>query len=203
MRKIGISLLMGFLVFAGSTVFSQKLKSGDLSVLKGQKVINIQYDFSKMKVGKYVSEEEYISDGTSDRNKKKAGSGDEWATKWRSDKNERFQPKFETNLNGKLNNCGLEGKPNTADAQYTMIVHINGLEQGFQSGVGPSRPASIDLLIDIVDTKAPDKSLALIAYPKCQSVNMMGYDYDTGSRVMSCFDRAGDDVGKLICKNLK
>jgi len=203
MKKIGILLLMSFFIFAGSSVFSQKLKSGNLAELKGQKVINIKYDYSSMKVGKYKSEEEYIANGTADRNKKKAGSGDEWATKWRSDKSDRFQPKFETNLNEKLNNCGLQGKENASDAQYTMIVHINALEQGFQSGVGPSKAAYIDLVIDIVDSKVADKALATIAYPKCQSVNMMGYDYDTGTRVMSCFDRAGDDVGKLICKNLK
>ncbi|MCX6285712.1 MAG: hypothetical protein NTY96_01180 [Bacteroidetes bacterium] len=203
MKKIGILLLTCFFLLAGSSVFSQKLKSGDLSLLKGQKVINLQYDYSKMKVGKYVSEEEYIADGTADRNKKKEGSGEEWAAKWRTDKGTRFQPKFETNLNGKLNKCGLEGKSNATDAQYTLILHVTALEQGFQSGIGVSKPAYIDLVIDIVDSKAPDKPLAIISYPKCQSVNMMGYDYDTGSRVMSCFDRAGDDIGKLICKNLK
>jgi len=203
MKKIGILLLISCFAFAGSSVFSQKLKSGSLSVLKGQKVINIQYDYSKLKVGKFDSEEAYITDGTADRNKKKAGSGDEWAVKWRTDKEARFQPKYETNLNGKLENCGLTGKPNATDAQYIMIVRMTFLEQGFQSGMGVSKPAYIGLVIDIVDSKAPDTPLAIIEYPKCQSVNMMGYDYDTGSRVMSCFDRAGDDIGKLICKNLK
>jgi len=172
-------------------------------MLKGQSLVNIQYDYSKMKVGKYENEEAYIADGTADRNKKKAGSGDEWATKWRTDKEERFQPMFEKNFNGKINDCGLAGKPNATDAPYTIIVRVTGLEQGFQSGVGVSKPAYINLVVEIVDSKAPDKALAVIEYPKCQSVNMMGYDYDTGSRVMSCFDRAGDDIGKLICKNLK
>lgn len=203
MKKIGILFLMSFFVFTGSNGFSQKLKSGDLSVLKGQKYISIQYDYSKMKVGKYDSEEEYIAAGTTDRNKKKEGSGDEWATKWKSDKTDRFQPMFEKRLNSMLSNCGLEGKPEIPDAQYTMIVHITALEQGFQSGVGFSKPAYIDLLVDIVDSKAPDKPLATIVFTKCQSVSMMGYDYDTGSRIMSCFDRAGDDIGLLIWKNLK
>jgi hypothetical protein len=203
MKKIGILFLMSFFVFAGSNGFSQKLKSGDLSILKGQKVINLQYDYSKMKVGKYDNEEEYIKDGTADRNQKKPGSGDEWATKWRSDKEDRFQPMFERKLNEMLDKCGLESKLNATDAQYTMIVHITTMEQGFQSGVGFSKPAYIDLVVDIVDSKAPDKPLATIAYPKCQSVNMMGYDYDTGSRILSCFDRAGDAIGLLIWKDVR
>jgi len=46
-----------------------------------------------------------------------------------------------------------------------------------------------------------DKPLAVIDLPKLQSVNMMGYDYDTGSRIQSCYDRAGDELGKFLCKN--
>lgn len=203
MKKLGLLLLIGLFVVAGNSVFSQKLKSGSLSVLKGQKVINMQYDYSAMKVGKFDNEEAYIADGTADRNKKKEGSGDEWAAKWRSDKEQRFQPMFEKNFNAKLEDCGLSAKPNATDAQYTLIFKVNQLEQGFQSGVGVSKPAYIDITIELVDSKAPGTPLATIVYPKCQSVNMMGYDYDTGSRVMSCFDRAGDDLGKLICKNLK
>jgi hypothetical protein len=30
---------------------------------------------------------------------------------------------------------------------------------------------------------------------------MGGYDFDTGARVQSCFDRAGDDFGKFFVKN--
>ena len=110
MKKIGILLVMSFFVFSGSKIFSQKLKSGDLSVLKGQKVINLQFDYSKMKVGKFDNEEEYIKTGTADRNKKKEGAGDAWAVKWRSDKTERYQPAFVESFNKKADDCNLEVK---------------------------------------------------------------------------------------------
>jgi hypothetical protein len=203
MKKTVILLFISMLLLTGGKAFSQKLKSGSLSVLKGQKVLNLQYDYSKMKVGKFETEEAYVADATSDRNKKKEGSGDEWASKWRSDKEQRFQPMFEKNFNGKISDCGLSAVPNSTDAQYTMIFRVTALEQGFQSGVGVSKPAYISIVVEIVDSKAPETPIATIEYPKCQSVNMMGYDYDTGSRVASCFDRAGDDIGKLFCKNMK
>ena len=63
MKKIGILLFMCFLVLSGSKVFSQKLKSGSLSVLKGQKVVNLQFDYAKMKVGKFDNEEESLLSG--------------------------------------------------------------------------------------------------------------------------------------------
>jgi hypothetical protein len=33
------------------------------------------------------------------------------------------------------------------------------------------------------------------------SINMMGYDYDTGGRIQSAYDRAGDHLGAFLVKN--
>jgi len=202
MKKISFLLLAGTFLLSIGMVNAQKLKSGDIKVLKGQTTLNLQYDYSTMAVGKFKNEMDYISNGTADRNKKKEGSGDEWARKWESDKTERFQPTFEKNLNAKLSDVGITGKEGATDAKYTMIVRVTFLEQGFQSGMGVSKPAHINMLIDLVETANPGTPVAVIAYDKIQSVNMMGYDFDIGSRVQSCFDRAGDNIGKLIEKNL-
>jgi len=179
---------------------AQKLKSGDLKMLKGQSVLNIQYDYSKMMVGK-KSADDYVADGIVDRNKKKAGSGDEWAIKWKSDRSDRFQPTFERNFNDKTSGAGTTVKEEATDAKYTLIVRVTFFEPGFQSGVGISKPASLDMIIDVVETSTPVNVLASVEYKKIPSKNMMGYDFDAGSRVQSCFDRAGDDFGKFFYKN--
>ncbi len=203
MKKIAFLLLTMVFMFTVGSLQAQKIKEGSLAALKGQTVVNIQYDWSKMSVGKFKSEQAYVEDGIADRNKKKPGTGDEWAVKWNSDKAERFQPMFEKELNDQLKNCGLSGTMNASDAQYTLIVITTFMEQGFQSGVGVSKPATINMVVDLVETANPGNVLAKIVYDKVPSVNMMGYDFDTGSRVMSCYDRAGGNIGKLICKNLK
>jgi hypothetical protein len=203
MKKMIVVLFCGLLLASSGLLYGQKIKSGDFKVLQGQSTLNLQYDYSNMAVGKFKVEEEYIKDGIADRNKKKPGSGDEWAQKWASDKSERFQPMFEKNLNGEIKDCGLTGVPNAGDAKYTLIVRTTFLEQGFQSGVGPSKPAYINLVVDLVETANPGTILATIEYPKVQSANMMGYDYDTGGRIMSCYDRAGGNIGNLSCKNMK
>jgi hypothetical protein len=182
------------------TATAQKLKTGDLKMLKGQSVLNIRYDYSKMMVGKKTAEE-YVNDGIAERNKKKAGSGDEWAVKWQSDRTERFQPSFERNFNRKTSESGTIVKPEANDAKYTIIVRVNFYEPGFQSGVGVSKAASLSMVIDVVETGAPDKTLATIEYAKIPSKSMMGYDFDAGARIESCFDRAGDDYGKFFVKN--
>ena len=49
----------------GITLFSQcKQVSGDISVLKGQSVINLQYDYSNMAVGKFKNEADYVAKRT-------------------------------------------------------------------------------------------------------------------------------------------
>ncbi len=201
MKRIALMLLVGIFITAGGSLFAQKLKSGSLSALKGQSSVNLQYDYSQLKVGK-LAEADYIAKGINDRNKKQAGSGETWAVAWGNDKTARFQPMFEKNLNGKLENCGLNATENAPDATYTLVVHINFIEPGFQSGVGMSKPAMVNMVIDLVESGNPGTPIATIDYPKIQSVNMAGYDFDNGSRIQSCFDRAGDNAGKFICKSI-
>jgi hypothetical protein len=181
--------------------FGQKLKSGDFKALKGQTTVNLKYDYSNMAVGKYKSADEYLADGIADRNKKKPGSGDEWAAKWKADRTEQFQPAFERELNDELKGYGLVAKENATDATYTLIISTTFLEPGFQSGMGVSKAATINLVVDLVETAAMDKVLAKIVYDKVPSANMMGYDYDAGKRIESCYDRAGGNIGNVIEKN--
>lgn len=200
MKRLSVIFLVSIFTFSFGPTMAQKLKSGDLKMLKGQSVLNIQYDYSKMMVGK-KSADDYVADGIVDRNKKKAGSGDEWAIKWKSDRSDRFQPTFERNFNDKTSGAGTTVKEEATDAKYTLIVRVTFFEPGFQSGVGISKPASLDMIIDVVETSTPVNVLASVEYKKIPSKNMMGYDFDAGSRVQSCFDRAGDDFGKFFYKN--
>jgi len=202
MKKLSVFLLILDFVFFAGHVFSQKLKSGDLEVLKGQTTINLKYDYSSMAIGKFKNEKDYIENGIKERNNKIPRSGDEWAKKWESDKAERFQPMFEKNFNAKLSDIGITAKEGATDAKYTLIIKTVFLEQGFQSGVGISKSAYINMIVDLVETSNPSIVTAKIEYIKIPSVNMMGYDFDTGTRIQSCYDRAGSNIGKLIVKSL-
>jgi hypothetical protein len=191
MKKAGILLLMGIFMLTTINIFAQKLKSGDVKMLKGQTVLNLQYDYSNIAVGKYKVEKEYVANRTEDMNKKKPGSGDQWAEAWVNDRKARFQPMFET---------GVIAKEGATDAKYTLIIRTTFVEPGFNVGI-TRKNAYIDMTVEIIETAAPDKVLADIEMKGLQSVNMMGYDFDTGVRIQSCYDRGGDYLGKFLVKN--
>ncbi|MFC2102298.1 hypothetical protein ACFLS7_04820 [Bacteroidota bacterium] len=198
MKRIALTLLVGVFITAGGSLFAQKLKSGSFSALKGQTSVNLQYDYSNMKVGKYKNADEYVAKRVKDMNKKKAGTGDTWAVAWENDRSARFQPMFEKNFNGNADKCGLAGKEG-ADATYTLIIKTVFTEPGYNIGVS-RKNAYINMVVDLVETANPGTVLGSCEYKNIQSVNMGGYDYDTGTRIQSCYDRAGDKIGNFVCK---
>jgi hypothetical protein len=198
-------LLTGIFMFSGLMMFGQKLISGDVKVLKGQTIINLQFDYSKVAVGKFKSEDDYIANGVAERNKKKAGSGDEWAEKWKSDRKNRFNPAFEKEFNDAVRAYGVKGKEDAVEAKYTLICRTTFVEPGFNASMAVSfakKPAYVEMTVDLVETSNPEAILATIELKKVESKSMGGYDYDTGGRIESCYERAGDMTGSFLKKNV-
>ena len=192
---------MGAFLFPGITMFAQcKLVSGSVSVLKGQSVINLQYDYSKMAVGKFKSADDYVADRTADMNKKKPGDGDRWAEAWRNDRTSRYQPMLEKNLNQIVGKFNVSCKENATDARYTLIIRTTFTEPGYNIGISRQN-AWIKMEVDLVETANPGTVLASMQMKREDSANMMGYDYDTGGRIQSAYDRAGDHLGAFLVKN--
>ncbi len=200
MKKLSMFILAGMVVLIAGNVSGQKLKSGSFSALKGQTVINLQYDYTNMAVGKFKNEQDYIAKHSADMNKKEAGTGDKWSESWVSDRAARFQPMFEKNLNAKINGMGVTAKPDATDAKYTLIVKTVFTEPGYNVGVSRQN-AYINMMVDLVETANPGTVLGTVELKNVQSVNMMGYDFDTGGRIQSCYDRAGDWMGNFLIKN--
>jgi len=201
MKKVCMLLSAGLFLFATGHLFAQKLVSGSFDALKGQKTVNIQYDYSKMAVGKFSNEQDYINKRTADMNKKEAGTGDTWAKAWIADRDNRFHPMFEKNLNGKLAEYGVTCGQNAKDATYTFVFHVLFTEPGFIVGV-TRQNAFINVVVDVVETANPGTVLGSMSMNKVQSVYMGGYDFDTGTRIQSCYDRAGDWLGSFLIKNV-
>lgn len=193
-------LLAGLILLVAGDLSAQKLKSGSFTTLKGQTVINLQYDYSGMAVGKFENEQDYINKRVADLNKKEAGTGDKWAEAWVADRDGRFHPMFEKNLNVKLDAVGAVGKQNATDAKYTLIVRTLFTEPGYNIGV-TRQNAYINMMVDLVETSNPGTVIGTVELKNAQSVYMGGYDFDTGSRIQSCYDRAGDWLGNFLLKN--
>ncbi len=213
MKKLSIVLLTFCFMLATDALHAQKIKSGDIKNLSGQKTINVTYDYSATAVGKFKTEKEYLDAGIADRNNKKPGSGDDWAAKWISAKKDRFEPAFEEAFNKQSDECGMEIKTDLT-ANYTLVVRTNFVEQGVETvAMGAAKSAQIDLIVDLIATSSPDKILASIemndAKPKSNMRMSVGgvpvskEVYDPGARIAECYETAGKQIAKLICKQLK
>ncbi len=194
MKKILFLVLLA-LSFSG---FAQKIKlvSGSLAPLKGEKVLNTEFTYENMKVGKYDKEEDYIAKKKAEYNEKEPGRGDTWSKAWVDDRKERFEPQFrELFVN--------YAKMSTVDpgAKYTMIVHTTFTEIGYNIGIS-SMPAYINFEVNIVETANHNTVVATITIIKAPGRSAFGMDFDTGLRLQEAYAKAGKELGQFLIKNI-
>jgi hypothetical protein len=189
-------IICAALLIAGSS-FGQKMKvtSGDLSALKGTKMLKIEYDYSDMSVGDFDKEDDYIAKRVTEMNEKEAGTGDNWKVKWFEDRQTRYEPKFEE-LFSKYAASVESGKDVGSD--IVMHVHTIFTEPGFNVGV-MRRPSLINL---VVTFSKGGEQLVVVTVDKCPGSDAMGMDFDTGWRISEAYAKAGKAIGKYISKYL-
>jgi hypothetical protein len=107
---------------------------------------------------------------------------------------------LEKNLNDRTSKVGVSCKENATDAKYTLIIRTTFTEPGFNVGI-TRQNAWIRVEVDLVETANPGTVLAHLQMKREDSINMMGYDYDTGTRIQSAYDRAGEHLGSFLLKN--
>jgi hypothetical protein len=180
------------------TGFAQEvdMTKGDLSILKGETTINIEFTYEKMAVGDFSKEADYIKKKTEELNAKEPGSGDIWAIKWAEDKKQKFEPKFI------LGFTNLSKMTVSADAKYTLIFNTRFLEPGYSIGVS-KRNAGIDGSVTIVETAKREKKLIVLSVEKPGENMFRGAAFDAGSRIADAYYLSGQKIGKFILKNSK
>lgn len=202
MKSIKLTLIALFVGFI-STSFAQSIKviEGTLAPLKGSGTLNVEYDWSEFRVGKFATEKEYLTKKTTEYNEKEAGKGDKWAESWKADKAGRFQPEFE-NLFNKYSTKFNLNLGNEVQGKYKAIVKTTFLEPGFNVYV-TKKPASADMVIDIVETANPSKVIAKIVIKGSLGRTYGFNDFDTGVRISECYALAGKKLAAFMAKQLK
>jgi len=135
--KIIKTVFIALLVLGMTTVQAQKIKvkSGDLSFLKGQTEVLVQFDYSEMAVGKFDKEEDYVAKKVEEYNKAEAGRGDNWKENWIADRKTRFQPKFDELINKYTSKVNCDFDETNENASYIMIVKTTFTEPGWNIGI--------------------------------------------------------------------
>jgi hypothetical protein len=169
---------------------------GNLSILKDEKTINVEFTYEKMRVGEFGKEADYIKKKKEELNAKEAGTGDTWAIKWEEDKAMRYEPKFI------LGFTNLSGMTISKDAKYTLIFNTSALEPGYSIGIS-KKNAGIDGTVTIVETANRTKKLITLMVVRPDENKWRGAAFDAGSRIADAYYLSGQKVGKFIKKNMK
>jgi len=196
MKTINTCLAVaGFLfINISSSAQTVELSKGDLSILKDEKTINIEFTYDKMTVGDDGKEADYIKRKRTEMNDKEHGSGEIWARKWEEDKVTKFEPKF---IFGFTNTSKMTV---SKDAKYTIIFNTKAMEPGYSVGVS-KRNAGIDGTVTIVETANRDKKLIILSVERPGENMFRGAAFDAASRIADAYYLSGQKVGKFISKN--
>lgn len=170
---------------------------GKLNFLKGQRFINIEFDYSDMTVGK-TTEEAYVNEKVSEKNAKEAGEGDKWLESWTSSRESRYEPKF-IDLFSKYSPVKITPEE---EQEYTLIVHTFFTDPGFNVGV-MKRPSMVSFEYIFVETANPDNVVAVLKQERVPGSQAAGFDYDVGSRIAESYAKGGKSLSKMLAKVMK
>jgi hypothetical protein len=197
MKKI--SLIVGCMMFLTIGVQAQKVTQGSLNFLKGETTLKFAFDYASVTVnGK--PEQAYVDAEVAAKNKKEAGTGDQWKNEWESAREEYYQPKVIEYFNQKMDGK-IEGGLN-ADANYQALVRTTQLSPGYMAGP-MSKPAVVT--VEIIFTKTgSDEVLAKV---EVRNAKTNGFDLSKyailGQRIGSAYSYVGQNLAVVVAKAIK
>ena len=184
-KNVFLTVLLS--VVMGLSVSAQKFKPSPV-FLKGEKEINVLFDYSQVKF-----------DGDSQEKYYKEKGGD-WVDEWEGKRRENNAKSFLTSLNDELKKVDVD----TGDypqAQYTIIVEV--LDCNFGTYAGPfSITAKVTCTLRIVKTGTTETlaSITLRESQNSSTVIATPVDFD---RIYLAFGEVGEALGDQLKKILK
>ncbi|RZJ35259.1 MAG: hypothetical protein EOO51_06385 [Flavobacterium sp.] len=199
MKKV--LLLVAAVVTSAVSAQDIKLVKGDFSALKGQKDVNVIFDYSKLTIMKEKkTEAQYVADRSQELNEKNRGNGDIWKKKWDSSKEMIWNPKFLELLNVVLSKekqdiVFQEGK---SDAKYTLLVDAVWIYPGWDVAM-MKQPAKVSCNIKLVETANKSNVIAEVTSENAPG-DQWGNNFSNESRIGEGFAKTGKSLAKLMLK---
>ncbi len=199
-----INLRSPLMLVAGLVAFScmaqkMKVEKGDLSVLKGQKTVNVEFVYDNLKLFKDDrSEAAYIEERKRELNEKGADKGETWEKKWIASRELIWEPKFMELIN---RTPGMKFKQGDSDAKYTLIVDAVWLYPGYNVGV-MKQGSKLNTDLTIVQTDDKSKALVKISATDAPGDTYQG-TFSNEDRIGESFAKTGKTLSKMISKKLK
>ncbi|MDV6169252.1 hypothetical protein R1T16_12525 [Flavobacterium sp. DG1-102-2] len=201
MKKI----LFVALLFASVAGFAQDvdIKKGDFGFLKGEKELNVEFNYSNLRLLKEnLTNEQYVEQRAKDLNEKDKGNGEIWKKKWKSAPDMIWNTKF---LELLLKTYGKEKDVNIGDdlksAKYTLVVDVVWIYPGWDAAI-MKQPAKVSTVLRFVETANKSNVLMEIETDKAPG-DQWGNNFSNESRIGEGFAKTAKTIGKMIVKKLK
>ncbi|MFZ6014588.1 MAG: hypothetical protein ACOYXT_29885 [Bacteroidota bacterium] len=193
-------LLLTSLVWAASStlLLAQKIQiiEGDLKLLKGQTVINIETAFDNMLVGAQIPEGTFVATKMEAWEAKEPGKGPAWKAMWFGEQEKNYKNIFGHYL---FKESGLTVKENVAP--FTLILKTTHMEPGWTIGV-MGGVASISGEVWIVDSNDKSNVLVKISFTNIKGLDHSGGDFEMGRRIQGAYLNAGKQIGAFIKRRI-
>lgn len=196
MKKIIFLLCVFSLGISGAYAQKISLTKGNPAALKEVKEYKVEFDYSNIMVGK-MTEEDYIAKKKAEYEKKgDLAKFETWKARWYSQRDSTFERKFIELFNDVAKKQGVVISE-TAETQYTMIVHSTFIEPGYNIGV-TRMPASLNVEIKYVETADKSKVVCEFVSTGNPGQDAMGFDFDATFRIGEAYAKCGKAfAGKL------
>jgi hypothetical protein len=184
-----------------ATAGGVRIESGSLACLKQEGRINLEFDYSGMKVGAKpgdcVPEEEFVARQVARQDQKNPGRSDAWKQEWIGQRAIRFQPTFQRLLNRYLaaDNVPLEFGA-FKDAKYTLILKTKVMLTGVSGPFGVPARLSADALF--VETENRTNTVAVV-----KLVDVVGQVAMGACDLGEAYSKAAKELGILIGRGME
>lgn len=200
MKKLAVLAVL----FIATTMTAQRMNvvKGDFGFLKGQKEINVEFDYSKLTVmPEKKAEADYISERKNELNEKSKGNGDSWAKKWEASKSNDWSPKFTELINTVMSKEGKDfaAKEGATGAKYTLIVECIWFYPGYNVMI-QKKGAKVTTTLKFVETANRSNVLLEITSENAPG-DVFGGSFSNEDRIAEGFAKTGKSLAKLMMKN--
>lgn len=198
MKKLVLSLL-----FMSGAAFAQDIDvvKGNFDFLKGQKEINVEFDYSTFTVLKdKKTEAEYVETRTAELNEKTKGNGTAWSKKWAAAKELNWNPKFLELVNVVLNKekKDVNFQEGLTTAPYTLIVQTVWIYPGWDIAM-MKQAAKVTTNLKFVETANKSNVLLEISSEEAPG-DQYGSNFSNETRIGEGYAKTGKSLGKLLLK---
>jgi uncharacterized membrane protein YciS (DUF1049 family) len=199
MKKVFIIAIL----FISCTMTAQDIEvvKGDFGFLKDQKEVNVEFNYSDLKLMKEnLTDDQYVAERSKELNDKSQGTGDNWKKKWYTSRELSFEPKFLELMSVIYAKAKKDVTFNKdlAQAKYTLIVDAVWIYPGYNV-VMVKKGAKVSTILRFVETANKSNVLLEIKSDEAPG-DIFGGSFSNEDRIAEGYAKTAKTLASLLLK---